>query len=109
MNIILQLAGITSPNDETCHVFQDGDGRFHYDHFRWLDYPSMAQISRQIANNSMNVIFAVPGSVGLTYRDLSSRLFGASVGELTDDSSNIVALVQDQYNVLVVVTKYHKI
>jgi hypothetical protein len=59
----------------------------------------MAQISRQIANNSMNVIFAVPGSVGLTYRDLSSRLFGASVGELTNDSSNIVALVQDQYNV----------
>jgi hypothetical protein len=38
---ILQLAGITSPNDESCHVFQDGDGRFHYDHFRWLDYPSM--------------------------------------------------------------------
>jgi hypothetical protein len=40
-NIILQLAGITSINDESCHVFQDGDGRFHYDHFRWLDYPSM--------------------------------------------------------------------
>jgi len=93
------LAGITLPNDESCHVSQDGDGRFHYDHFRWLDYPSMAQISRQIANNSMNVIFAVPGSVRLTYQDLSSRLFGASVGELTDDSSNIVALVQDQYDV----------
>lgn len=59
----------------------------------------MAQISRQIASNSMNVIFAVPGSMVPTYRDLSSRLLGASVGELTNDSSNIVALVKDQYNV----------
>lgn len=59
----------------------------------------MAQISRQIANNSMNVIFAVPGSMVMTYRDLSLRLLGASVGELTNDSANIVALVQDQYNV----------
>ncbi|XP_032787679.2 integrin beta-PS isoform X1 [Daphnia magna] len=93
-----KLAGISLPNDESCHVLQDGDGRFYYDHFRWLDYPSMAQISRQIANNSMNVIFAVPGSMVMTYRDLSLRLLGASVGELTNDSANIVALVQDQYN-----------
>lgn len=47
----------------------------------------------------MNVIFAVKSSVRLIYQDLSSRLFGASVAELTDDSSNIVALVQEQYNV----------
>lgn len=62
---LLQLAGITLPNDESCHVFQDRDGRYHYDHYRWLDYPSMAQISRQISNNSINVIFAVPRSVVL--------------------------------------------
>ena len=59
----------------------------------------MAQISRQIANNSINVIFAVPVSVLSTYRDLSTRLLGAKVGELTNDSSNIVALIQEQYNV----------
>ena len=59
----------------------------------------MAQISRQIANNSINVIFAVPVSVLSTYRDLSTRLLGAKVGELTNDSSNIVALIQEQYDV----------
>ena len=59
----------------------------------------MAQISRQIANNSINVIFAVPVSVLSTYRDLSTRLLGATVGELTNDSSNIVALIQEQYDV----------
>ena len=59
----------------------------------------MAQISRQIANNSINVIFAVPASVLSTYRDLSTRLLGATVGELTNDSSNIVALIQEQYDV----------
>lgn len=93
------MAGIITPNDETCHVFQDRDGYFEYDHYRWLDYPSIAQISRQIANHSINLVFAVPKSVVSTYRDLSTRIPGTYVKELTNDSSNIVALIQDQYNV----------
>lgn len=95
------MAGILSPNDESCHVSEDGDGGFRYEHFDRLDYPSIAQISRQIANNSVNVIFAVNQSIASTYRDLSARISGSYVGELTSDASNIVAIIQDQYNVMI--------
>lgn len=93
------MAGILSPNDESCHVTEDGKGGFQYEHFDRHDYPSIAQISRQIANNSVNVIFAVNQSIASTYRELSARISGSYVGELTSDASNIVAIIQDQYNV----------
>ena len=110
------MAGIVEPNDEQCHVYEDSDHRFFYDHFRFHDYPSISQIGRIIAQNSMNgklykltviaitshlialVIFAVAQPVVKSYRDLSNHILGAYVGELTEDSSNIVKLVEEQYN-----------
>lgn len=91
------MAGIVSPNDENCYV-TERNGQFTYDKFKLIDYPSIAQINRQIAKNAVNVIFAVPESVEETYRDLSNRLYGTTVGRLTD-GSNIVKLIQEQYNV----------
>lgn len=69
----------------------------HYLQDRRQDYPSIAQIARQIVKHSINVIFAVPSSVEPIYRDLARRLPGAVIGTLKDDSSNIVELIKKEY------------
>lgn len=92
-----QLAGITKPNDEQCHINERDN--FVYKHERLHDYPSLAQISRQMAENSMNVIFTVPRQVYDTYLDLKKRLQGSHIGIWTENSDNIVQLIRHQYNV----------
>ena len=47
----------------------------------------------------MNVIFAVTKEKLDVYRKLSKHIEGSAVGELADDSSNIVELVRENYNV----------
>ena len=83
------------PNDESCHLNSEDI----YDFDRRQDYPTISQINRKITENSVNVIFAVSAAVNETYNVLKQRLQGAAVGVLKDDSSNIVDLIQDQYNV----------
>lgn len=99
-----QLAGILAPNDEKCHLTEVPRGtesRYLYSLEKQLDYPSISQISRQISANSINMIFVVPPSVSAVYKALQSRLIGASLGELSNDSSNIVHIIKEQYDVSV--------
>lgn len=79
------------PNDGMCHIAESNK----YDHLQ--DYPTVAQISRKIAENSINVIFAVPAAMVPTYRALHERVQGSYVGVLSEDSSNIVELVKKTY------------
>ena len=64
------------------------------------DYPSISQLAYKIAEKKVNIIFAVTSTVKSVYEKLSDFIEGSAVGELQDDSSNIVELVQENYNVI---------
>ena len=48
----------------------------------------------------MNLIFAVTREEIGIYEQLSRHVEGASYGVLSDDSSNVVELIQEQYDVI---------
>ena len=49
--------------------------------------------------NRINVIFAVTEEQRDTYDELSSHIEASSAGTLSNDSSNVVQLVKEQYEV----------
>lgn len=50
--------------------------------------------------NAINIIFAVTGDQYDVYEKLSRHIEGSYAGILSNDSSNVVELVKDQYNVI---------
>lgn len=52
-----------------------------------------------VQNKSFNIIFAVTQSNAQIYKLLANSITGASTGTLNEDSSNIIALVEDEYRV----------
>jgi len=52
-----------------------------------------------VAENRINVIFAVTSSQTQRYKLLSDIIPGSVFGELAGDSSNIVKLVKENYEV----------
>ncbi|XP_037807602.1 integrin beta-PS-like isoform X2 [Lucilia sericata] len=89
-----KLAGLIEPNDEQCHLDSEG----LYTHSIMQDYPSIAQINRIVIENSINLIFAVTANQKSIYKKLSKTIEGSSTATLSDDSSNVVDLVRDEYN-----------
>ena len=63
------------------------------------DYPSISQLSHKIAEKKVNVIFAITREQVPVYERLSKFIEGSKVGELADDSGNVVELVEENYNV----------
>ena len=63
------------------------------------DYPSISQIANKVSENNVNVIFAVKRDQVALYEKLSAFIAGSVVGELANDSSNIVDLVKLNYEV----------
>lgn len=63
------------------------------------DYPSISQLAAKISEENVNVIFAVTEGQFPTYKRLSKYIEGSVAGVLANDSSNIVDLVQKNYNV----------
>jgi protocadherin alpha len=92
-----QLGGIVKPNDGECHL--DGDGE--YTHSTLQDYPSISQVNLKVRQNAINVIFAVTAEQISVYDRLKDNVEGASSGMLSNDSSNVVDLVREQYDVSV--------
>lgn len=90
-----KLGGVITPNDGECHL--DHNGR--YTHSTTQDYPSISQINLKVKQNAINVIFAVTAEELSVYEQLSRLVEGSSAAKLSNDSSNIVSLVRDQYNV----------
>jgi len=89
-----KLGGIVKPNDGECHL----NGSGWYTHSDKQDYPSVAQINKKVKENSVNLIFAVTKEQIGIYEQLSQHVEGASYGVLSNDSSNVVELVQEQYD-----------
>ena len=71
-----------------------------YTHSTLLDYPSVSQINKIVKENSVNLIFAVTESELHIYEQLSAAVEGSSVGKLSNDSSNVVQLVVNQYEAI---------
>ena len=67
---------------------------------RLQDYPSISQIASKVSDNNVNVIFAVKEDQVDLYSRLSKFIAGSTVGELANDSSNIVELVKRNYEVI---------
>lgn len=89
-----KLGGVITPNDGICHMTND-----MYTHSAIQDYPSISQINLKVKENAINIIFAVTQSQHEVYRELSKHIEGSSSAVLSDDSSNVVELVRDEYNV----------
>ncbi|XP_017782378.1 PREDICTED: integrin beta-PS-like [Nicrophorus vespilloides] len=87
-----KLGGIVKPNDGLCHLEKG-----LYTHSSLQDYPSISQINLKVKQNAINVIFAVTEEQISVYNKLKEHIEGASSGQLSNDSSNIVDLVKDQY------------
>lgn len=91
----IQLGGIVKPNDGECHLDAGGE----YTHSTLQDYPSISQVNLKVRQNAINVIFAVTAEQISVYDRLKDNVEGASSGMLSNDSSNVVDLVRDQYDV----------
>lgn len=91
-----KLAGIIAPNDGKCHLDSNG----YYTESVEQDYPTLSQIDQKAQENHVNIIFAVTSNQVPIYKNLSALVEGSSVGELNNDSSNIVTLVGDQYKAI---------
>uniref|UniRef100_A0AC35TMN0 Integrin beta n=1 Tax=Rhabditophanes sp. KR3021 TaxID=114890 RepID=A0AC35TMN0_9BILA len=91
-----RLAGLVTPNDGQCHLNDDG----FYTKSLEQDYPSIALLHQKTKEKKVNLIFAVTETHKNLYRQLSEALpdISSSVGVLADDSSNIVQLIEEEYN-----------
>lgn len=89
-----KLGGVITPNDGECHMRNN-----EYTHSTIQDYPSISQINLKVKQNAINIIFAVTKSQHSVYEKLSKHIEGSSSAVLSEDSSNVVDVVRDEYNV----------
>ncbi|XP_034672073.1 integrin beta-PS isoform X2 [Drosophila subobscura] len=89
-----KLGGVIAPNDGECHLDLQG----MYTHSVIQDYPSISQINQKVKENAINIIFAVTNSQYTVYEKLAAHVQGSSAAILSNDSSNVVDLVQKEYN-----------
>ncbi|CAK9304234.1 unnamed protein product [Gordionus sp. m RMFG-2023] len=89
-----KLGGIVKPNDGQCHLDSSG----YYTQSTTQDYPSVSQIIQKVREKAVNIIFAITGEQLPIYQKFSEILEGSTVGQLANDSSNIVELVKENYN-----------
>ncbi|KAM6038704.1 LOW QUALITY PROTEIN: integrin beta-7, partial [Theristicus caerulescens] len=91
-----KLGGIVVPSDTRCHL--DASGVYTKSHL--YDYPSVVHLAQVLSAANIQPIFAVMGPTVPLYRELSHLIPKSVVGELREDSSNVVQLIADAYNSL---------
>ncbi|XP_072261898.1 integrin beta-7 [Pyxicephalus adspersus] len=89
-----KLAGIYIPTDGHCHLNENGE----YYQSNMYDYPSVGHLSQILSAANIQPIFAVTSTVLSTYQELSDLIPKSAVGELSEDSSNVVNLISQAYN-----------
>uniref|UniRef100_A0A3Q2PH93 Integrin beta n=1 Tax=Fundulus heteroclitus TaxID=8078 RepID=A0A3Q2PH93_FUNHE len=87
-----RIAGIVKPSDGECYLDND-----IYNQSAVLDYPSLGLIADKMSENNINLIFAVTSNVVPLYQEYSKVIPGTTVGTLSDDSGNVIQLIQDAY------------
>lgn len=93
---MMQLGGILEPHDGKCHLNEKGE----YTHDTILDYPSVAQINSKVTEKSIAIIFAVAGGYLRDYERLTGLIQGSTAAELSANSSNVIELVNQEYDVI---------
>ncbi|XP_053299343.1 integrin beta-3 [Pleuronectes platessa] len=88
-----RIAGIVQPNDGQCHLDNDNI----YNQSTVLDYPSLALMHEKMAENNINLIFAVTNLVQPLYQEFSKLIPGTTVGILSADSGNVIDLIREAY------------
>ncbi|XP_012282811.1 integrin beta-PS [Orussus abietinus] len=91
-----KLGGIVKPNDGHCHLDYTG----LYTHSSLQDYPSISQINLKVKQNAINVIWAVTEEQISIYKRLTKHVEGSFAGKLSEDSSNVVELIREQYDAI---------
>ncbi|XP_063808171.1 integrin beta-7 [Pseudophryne corroboree] len=89
-----KLAGIYIPTDGHCHLNENGE----YSHSNMYDYPSVGHLAQILSETNIQPIFAVTSNVLPTYEELCELIPKSAVGELSEDSSNVVNLISEAYN-----------
>ncbi|XP_025927324.1 integrin beta-7-like, partial [Apteryx rowi] len=89
-----KLGGIFIPSDSRCHL--DASGVYSKSHL--YDYPSVGHLAQVLSAANIQPIFAVTGPTVPVYQELSRLIPKSVVGELREDSSNVVQLISDAYN-----------
>uniref|UniRef100_A0A8C1KC16 Integrin beta n=1 Tax=Cyprinus carpio TaxID=7962 RepID=A0A8C1KC16_CYPCA len=87
------LAGILDRNDEQCHLTSDGN----YTHDTRQDYPSIPTLVRLLLKHNIIPIFAVTNHSYTYYQKLSEYFPIAEVGQLQEDSSNILNILDKAF------------
>ncbi|XP_053184417.1 integrin beta-2 isoform X2 [Scomber japonicus] len=90
-----KLAGILEPNDEACHMQNN-----LYVKSSEMDYPSVGQLVMQLKKNNIQPIFAVTKKTKTVYQQLSDMIPKSVVGVLSEDSKNVVDLINNAYRSL---------
>uniref|UniRef100_A0A8C5V691 Integrin beta n=1 Tax=Microcebus murinus TaxID=30608 RepID=A0A8C5V691_MICMU len=91
-----KLGGIFMPSDGHCHLDSNG----LYSRSPEFDYPSVGQVAQALSAANIQPIFAVTSATLPVYQELSKLIPKSAVGELSEDSSNVVQLIMDAYNSL---------
>lgn len=89
-----KLGGIFMPSDGRCHLDSNGV----YTNSAEFDYPSVGQVAQALTAANIQPIFAVTGATLPVYQELSQLIPKSAVGELSEDSSNVVQLIMDAYD-----------
>ncbi|XP_066226120.1 integrin beta-2-like [Saccopteryx leptura] len=90
-----KLGAILTPNDGHCHLEDN-----MYKRSNEFDYPSVGQLAHKLAESNIQPIFAVTKRMVGTYEKLTEIIPKSAVGELSEDSSNVVQLIKNAYNKL---------
>ncbi|XP_053420224.1 integrin beta-2 isoform X2 [Nycticebus coucang] len=90
-----KLGAILTPNDGRCHLEDN-----MYKSSNEFDYPSVGQLAHKLAESNIQPIFAVTKRMVKTYEKLTEIIPKSAVGELSEDSGNVVQLIKNAYNKL---------
>ncbi|XP_008292459.1 integrin beta-3-like [Stegastes partitus] len=88
-----RIAGIVQPNDGKCYLDDDNN----YNKSTVLDYPSLGLMTEKMSENNINLVFAVTSYVVQLYKEYSQLIPGTTVGTLSDDSGNVIQLIEQAY------------
>ncbi|XP_060051253.1 integrin beta-7 isoform X4 [Erinaceus europaeus] len=101
-----KLGGIFLPSDGHCHLDSNG----LYSRSTDFDYPSVGQVAQVLSEANIQPIFAVTSATLPVYQELSKLIPKSAVGELSQDSGNVVQLIISAYkNLSSTVTLEHSL
>ncbi|XP_004424565.1 PREDICTED: integrin beta-5 [Ceratotherium simum simum] len=89
-----KLGGLVQPHDGQCHLNEANE----YTASNQMDYPSLALLGEKLAENNINLIFAVTKNHYMLYKNFTALIPGTTVEILHGDSKNIIQLIINAYN-----------